>query len=98
MPAMPRYVPSRSAHHPVRCRHRAPHAGAWHRSSHSTGMNNCVETAVLAPELLAVRDSKRTPGPVLLFSPRAWSAFTTDLRRGRPGGALSGSAGLTLGG
>ncbi|MFI9201322.1 DUF397 domain-containing protein [Streptomyces sp. NPDC053048] len=82
MSAMPRYVPSRSAHCPAQ-RHRfAPRPGAWHRSSYSTGMNNCVETTALGPELLAVRDSKRTPGPVLLFSPGAWSAFVTDLCAG----------------
>lgn len=51
----------------------------WHRSSHSTGMNNCVETAGAGPGLLAVRDSKCAAGPVLLFSPAAWSAFVTDL-------------------
>ncbi|GAA2724124.1 hypothetical protein GCM10010315_53090 [Streptomyces luteosporeus] len=49
-------------------------------SSHSTGMNNCVETALLGPGLLAVRDSKRASGPVLLFSRAAWSAFVVSLR------------------
>ncbi|GHG49544.1 hypothetical protein GCM10018779_08630 [Streptomyces griseocarneus] len=60
-------------------------------------MNNCVEAAVLAPQLLAVRDSKRTPGPVLLFSPGAWSAFTADLRGGPAGAAVRRRAGITLG-
>ncbi|MFF7690450.1 DUF397 domain-containing protein [Streptomyces syringium] len=72
MPAMPRYVPSLSA----------LRAATWRRSSYSTGMNNCVETAPLGPDLLAVRDSKRTAGPVLSFSPTAWSSFVGDLRGG----------------
>ncbi|MFV8127080.1 DUF397 domain-containing protein [Streptomyces syringium] len=72
MPAMPRFVPSPSA----------LRAATWRRSSYSTGMNNCVETAPLGPELLAVRDSKRTVGPVLSFSPAAWSSFVGDLRGG----------------
>ncbi|EGX54730.1 hypothetical protein SZN_36454 [Streptomyces zinciresistens K42] len=52
----------------------------WLRSSHSTGANNCVETA--RPRsgpwsgLLAVRDSKDPAGPALLFSPESWAGFT----------------------
>ncbi|MFH8467158.1 DUF397 domain-containing protein [Streptomyces sp. NPDC017991] len=78
MPATPRYVPSSTqpgAH---------PHGVRWRRSSRSTGMNNCVETA--RPDfgpwagLLAVRDSKNTPGPVLLFAPTAWEDFIRALR------------------
>ncbi|MEU7135687.1 DUF397 domain-containing protein [Streptomyces sp. NPDC046261] len=79
MSAMPRYVPSPSAH-AGRC------DAAWHRSSYSTGMNNCVETASLGPRQLAVRDSKRTAGPVLRFSPATWSAFLMDLGRARRAG------------
>ncbi len=76
MSAQPRHVPSSSG--------RTARCGArWHRSSHSTGMNNCVETASLGPRLLAVRDSKRTAGPVLLFSRATWSAFVADLVDGR---------------
>jgi hypothetical protein len=47
-------------------------------------MNNCVETA--RPEsgrlagLVAVRDSKNTAGPALLFTPEAWEGFVTTLR------------------
>jgi hypothetical protein len=47
-------------------------------------MNNCVETAPLrrgpSAGLLAVRDSKRTAGPALLFSPSAWEGFLNSLR------------------
>lgn len=56
----------------------------WRRSSYSTGMNNCVETASLPPGLLAVRDSKNTGGPALLFTPETWVTFVDALR----GGAL----------
>ncbi|MGD6746979.1 DUF397 domain-containing protein [Streptomyces sp. BH106] len=56
----------------------------WRRSSRSTGANNCVETASLrsgAPAgLLAVRDSKRTTGPALLFTSASWRAFVNSLR------------------
>lgn len=74
MTALPRNVPSSNDLHDVR----------WLRSSHSTGANNCVETA--RPRsgppagLLAVRDSKDPAGPVLLFSPESWSAFTAVFR------------------
>jgi hypothetical protein len=47
-------------------------------------MNNCVETAPLhrgpSAGLLAVRYSKRTAGPALLFSPSAWEGFLNSLR------------------
>jgi hypothetical protein len=52
----------------------------WRRSSYSTGMNNCVETASLPPGLLAVRDSKNTAGPALLFAPEVWITFVDALR------------------
>jgi hypothetical protein len=53
---------------------------AWRRSSRSTGMNNCVETAPARGGLLAVRDSKRVGRPALLFSCDAWSRFLGALR------------------
>ncbi|MEV4880009.1 DUF397 domain-containing protein [Streptomyces cyaneofuscatus] len=67
--------------------HAAPPAGEpllWRRSSRSTGMNNCVETARLGgPEsggaLLAVRDSKDVERPPLRFSPSAWTRFLAGL-------------------
>ncbi|WP_319055084.1 DUF397 domain-containing protein [Streptomyces europaeiscabiei] len=74
MSALPRNVPTSTELHGVR----------WLRSSRSTGMNNCVETA--RPRsgrwagLVAVRDSKNTAGPALLFDPDAWEGFITTLR------------------
>ncbi|MER6252888.1 DUF397 domain-containing protein [Streptomyces sp. NPDC001584] len=52
----------------------------WRRSSRSTGMNNCVEAAVLHGGLLAVRDSKRTEGPAVLFTGPAWTGFLASVR------------------
>ncbi|TPQ18478.1 DUF397 domain-containing protein [Streptomyces sporangiiformans] len=73
MSALPRYVPS-SIHLP---------GVLWQRSSHSTGMNNCVETARPGSGpwtgLIAVRDSKNTSGPALLFAPSAWEGFIAAL-------------------
>ncbi|MFD7917355.1 MULTISPECIES: DUF397 domain-containing protein [unclassified Streptomyces] len=51
----------------------------WRRSSRSTGMNNCVEAAVLDGGLLAVRDSKRTDGPAVLFTGPAWTGFLASV-------------------
>ncbi|MFH8561610.1 DUF397 domain-containing protein [Streptomyces sp. NPDC017988] len=77
MTALPRYVPSSTTLQGAR----------WQRSSRSNGMNNCVETATLdtlhsgtAARLLAVRDSKNTAGPALLFSPGPWGTFVDSLR------------------
>ncbi|MFC8288608.1 DUF397 domain-containing protein [Streptomyces cyaneofuscatus] len=63
----------------------------WRRSSRSTGMNNCVETARLGgpdsggPDsggaLLAVRDSKDVDRPPLRFSATAWTTFVAGLDR-----------------
>ncbi|MFJ1802163.1 DUF397 domain-containing protein [Streptomyces sp. NPDC088180] len=57
----------------------APPAPRWRRSSRSTGMNNCVETALLGGALLAVRDSKDVHRPPLRFSAAAWSTFVDGL-------------------
>ncbi|MFF8504474.1 DUF397 domain-containing protein [Streptomyces anulatus] len=51
----------------------------WRRSSRSTGMNNCVETALFGGALLAVRDSKNVDRPPLRFSAAAWSTFVAGL-------------------
>ncbi|HSX98028.1 MAG TPA: DUF397 domain-containing protein [Streptomyces sp.] len=74
MSALPRNVPTSTELRDVR----------WLRSSRSTGMNNCVETARPGSGrwagLVAVRDSKNTAGPALLFDPDAWEGFVTTLR------------------
>ena len=55
---------------------------AWRKSSYS-GSNGgaCVEVANNLPGLVAVRDSKDPAGPALTFTPDAWRAFTSRLRR-----------------
>jgi hypothetical protein len=77
MTALPRNTPTSTALTGVR----------WLRSSHSTGANNCVETAVPCSGhragLLAVRDSKDPSGPALLFSPESWTEFLTAIRQYR---------------
>ncbi|MDB1088073.1 DUF397 domain-containing protein [Streptomyces sp. ACA25] len=57
----------------------------WIKSSRSGSTNNCVEIAVLAPETRGVRDSKKIGGPVLTFSPAAWSMFLDSAVTGRLG-------------
>ncbi|WP_254407390.1 DUF397 domain-containing protein [Streptomyces sp. GMY02] len=51
----------------------------WRRSSHSTGANNCVESARTAADVLAVRDSKNVTRPHLSFSAAAWTSFVSAL-------------------
>ncbi|OKI89355.1 DUF397 domain-containing protein [Micromonospora sp. CB01531] len=58
-----------------------PAATGWRKSSHSGDEGACVEMATL-PEAVAVRDSKDPAGPVLVFSPAAWTAFTGAPPRG----------------
>jgi hypothetical protein len=51
--------------------------GARWRKSTRSGDNNgaCVEVADNLPGVVAVRDSKDPAGPVLTFTPAAWSGF-----------------------
>lgn len=55
---------------------RALATARWVKSSYSgpTG-GNCVEVARLGDGLVAVRDSRRTAGPALVFPVREWRAF-----------------------
>jgi hypothetical protein len=52
----------------------------WRKSSLS-GINGCVETAVINGNI-AVRDSKTPKGPVLTFTPVEWKAFIGGVRNG----------------
>ncbi|MEU8827076.1 DUF397 domain-containing protein [Streptomyces sp. NPDC048636] len=65
----------------------------WLRSSYSVGMNNCVETARTGSGLLAVRDSKNTAGPALLFTPSSWASFLEGLSGGGFGPGTTRAAG-----
>ena len=55
--------------------------GAVWRKAFASGSGNCVEVAVNLPGVVAVRDSKDPAGPALTFTPDAWRAFTSRLRR-----------------
>lgn len=48
--------------------------GAWRKSSHSGGGNDCVEVALLA-ERVGVRDSKDPEGGLLNVSPAVWQGL-----------------------
>jgi hypothetical protein len=56
----------------------------WRKSSYSGGDqgSECVEVGVGVPGVVPVRDSKDPQGPVLAFTPSAWTAFVTSVRDG----------------
>nr|WP_088997987.1 DUF397 domain-containing protein [Micromonospora echinaurantiaca] len=51
----------------------------WRKSSLS-GDGNCIEVATVKGEVVGVRDSKDAAGPVLAFSPTAWTGFVSGLK------------------
>ncbi|MFB4301940.1 DUF397 domain-containing protein [Actinomadura sp. NTSP31] len=53
----------------------------WRKSAHSAQGADCVEVASLV-DACAVRDSKDADGPVLAFTPHAWSAFVRTVKTG----------------
>ena len=53
---------------------------SWRKSS-ASGPSNCVE-AGHGPGIVGVRDSADLSGPVLEFSPAAWTAFAERLKAG----------------
>ena len=56
-------------------------AGVWRKSSYSGGNGgDCVEVAAALPDAIAVRDSKDSDGPKLIFTPADWAAFTAAIR------------------
>lgn len=56
-------------------------SGAIWRKSSLSGQNGCVEVAFVEGRV-AVRDSKDRCGPVLMFDPHEWDAFTLRARDG----------------
>ena len=58
----------------------------WFKSSFSNGQGGeCVEAAVnLVGGVMAVRDTKHSDGPVLLFSVAEWRAFTEGVKLSHP--------------
>ncbi|MFB9906029.1 DUF397 domain-containing protein [Allokutzneria oryzae] len=51
----------------------------WIKSSYTGNDNNCVELSLTEFEA-AIRDSKQPNGPVLAFTPSAFSRFLRFLR------------------
>jgi hypothetical protein len=61
----------------------------WRKSSFSSGDGSaCVEIAIVpgskegSDHVIAMRDSKRPDGPVLIFTPPEWEAFTLGVQDG----------------
>jgi hypothetical protein len=65
-------------------------AAKWRKSRHSNPSGNCVEMASLPGEQVAVRDSHRPEGPVLLFTRATWELFLRGVREGAVELALAG--------
>ncbi|MDJ0461963.1 DUF397 domain-containing protein [Streptomyces sp. H27-C3] len=51
------------------------------KSSYSSGNGECVEVALNMPGAVAVRDSKRPAGPLVLLAPAAWDAFRAGVAK-----------------
>jgi hypothetical protein len=62
--------------------HNHPLKAAWRKSTFCNGADACVEVAPLADGNVALRDSKEQDGPVLVFTPAEWAAFTSGVRQG----------------
>jgi hypothetical protein len=54
----------------------------WRKSRRSGGGDNCVEVAASVDGHVGVRDSKDQQGPILVFAPGEWVAFTAGVRDG----------------
>ncbi|MEV5813451.1 DUF397 domain-containing protein [Streptomyces mutabilis] len=51
----------------------------WHKSTYSTGYNNCVEVADGA--VVLVRDTKNHGTGIVKVSPAGWAVFIAETRR-----------------
>ena len=55
----------------------------WHKSTLSSGGDNCVEVGLGDDGTIGVRDTKqRGEGSVLVFFPEEWEAFVGGVRQG----------------
>ncbi|MFD5159487.1 DUF397 domain-containing protein [Streptomyces hawaiiensis] len=62
---------------------RGTSASSWRKSSYSDGGGtNCLEVADGHPDVIPVRDSKRSDGPVLVFGAGPWTSFLAVVKGG----------------
>jgi hypothetical protein len=54
----------------------------WRKSRRSSAQGNCVETARLPGDQVAVRNSRHPQGPALIFSQAEVRAFVADVKDG----------------
>ncbi|MFD0360473.1 DUF397 domain-containing protein [Nocardia sp. GCM10030253] len=54
----------------------------WFKSRRSDATKDCVEVAFLDGGHVGLRDSKNPTGPVLVFTPSEWDAFTGGVEDG----------------
>ena len=54
----------------------------WRKSRRSGGGDNCVEVAFAPDGTVGVRHSKDPDGPILVFTPSEWDAFTGGVHDG----------------
>ena len=55
---------------------------AWRKSTLSASQGECVETAILPDQRVALRHSKDPDGHTLLYTPAEWRAFVGGVKRG----------------
>ncbi|MEU8381079.1 DUF397 domain-containing protein [Streptosporangium sp. NPDC048865] len=55
----------------------------WRTSTRSQGNGQCVEVATNIPGVVAVRDSKNSDGPALVFMSADWKSFLAGVKGGR---------------
>ncbi len=53
----------------------------WRKAQLSTNNGSCVEVASVVGKI-TIRDSKDPSGPMLVYTPAAWSAFLDGAKRG----------------
>jgi hypothetical protein len=54
----------------------------WWKSGRSSAQGNCVETAKLPDDRVAVRNSRHPSGPALIFSQAEVRVFLEDVKDG----------------
>jgi hypothetical protein len=53
---------------------------AWRKSTYSSQDGNCVEVATNLLDIIAIRDSKDSDGPGLIFTSEEWAFFTDRIK------------------